>query len=67
VPYAAGMFSSQVTLLAAGFLLVIGAGGFWFFWVRRRGAKGELLPDARVSTLVFPPESKFQASAFPRQ
>ena len=35
-------------------------------WIRGRRGRGDLLPDAGVSTLVFPPESKFQASVLPR-
>ncbi len=65
--YAAIMFSSQVALLTAGFLIVMGAAGVGFFWIRGRRGRGDLLPDTRVSTLVFPPESKFQPSVFPRQ
>ena len=67
MPYAAGMLSSQVTLLTGGFLIVLGAGGVAFSWIRGRRPRGDLLPDTRVATLVFPPESKFQASVFPRQ
>jgi hypothetical protein len=60
------MFSSQVTLLTAGFLIVLVAGGVGL-WIRGRRGRGDLLPDTRVSTLVFPPETKFQPSVFPRQ
>jgi hypothetical protein len=60
------MFSHQVTLLTAGFLILLGA-GFGFFWIRGRQGRGRSLPDAGVSTLVFPPESKFQPSVLPRQ
>lgn len=53
--YAAIMFSSQVALLTAGFLIVIGAAGVGFFWIRGRRGRGDLLPDTRVSTWYFLP------------
>lgn len=66
VPYAESMFANQVTLLIAG-VLVLAAGGVSYLWIRRRRRAGDLLHDAGVSTLVFPPEAKFQPSGLPRQ
>lgn len=51
-------------LITALSLLCVGIIGF--FWIRGRRGRGDLLPDAGVSTLVFPPESKFQPSVLPR-
>ncbi|WP_427913371.1 hypothetical protein ACPWT1_22595 [Ramlibacter sp. MMS24-I3-19] len=49
------------TLLA---LLSATVGGL--VWIRARRDRDDVLPDAGVSTLVFPPESKFQPSELPR-
>lgn len=49
--------TSLLTLLAA----VIGG----VLWIRGRRDRDDVLPDAGVSTLVFPPESKFQPSVLP--
>jgi hypothetical protein len=42
------------------------AGILGFIWFRGRRSSGDLLPDAGISTLVFPPESKFRPSVLPR-
>lgn len=51
--------------LITGLLAVLGAGVGGVLWVRGRRGTDNVLPDAGVSTLVFPPESKFQASVLP--
>lgn len=53
-------------LLIAASLFLLCAGVIGFLWIRGRRGKGDLLRDAGVSTLVFPPESKFQQSVLPR-
>ena len=53
-------------LLITASLSLLCAGIIGFFWIRGRRGRGDLLPDAGVSTLVFPPESKFQQSVLPR-
>jgi hypothetical protein len=35
-------------------------------WMRAGRREGEVVHDPAVSTLVFPPESKFQHSVMPR-
>ena len=47
-------------------LIALCASVLGFLWIRGRQDRGDSLPDAGVSTLVFPPQSKFQASGFPR-
>ena len=37
-----------------------------FLWMRGSRGRVDSLRDAGVSTLVFPPQPKFQASGFPR-
>jgi hypothetical protein len=54
-------------LLTIALLFAFLAGLFGFIWFRGRRNRACLLPDAGVSTLVFPPESKFQPSVLPRQ
>lgn len=54
-------------MLLTGLLALLGAAfGGGFLWFRARRERDNVLPDAGVSTLVFPPESKFHASALPR-
>jgi len=53
-------------LVTIASLFVLFTGIFGFLWFRGRRSRGDLLPDAGVSTLVFPPESKFPPSVLPR-
>lgn len=54
-------------MLLTGLLALLGAGlGGGLLWFRARRGRDNVLPDAGVSTLVFPPESKFQASVLTR-
>jgi len=53
-------------LLTISSLIVFFVGIVGFIWLRGRRSRADLLPDAGVSTLVFPPESKFQPSVLPR-
>jgi hypothetical protein len=52
---------SVLTAALLTLLCVVG-----FLWIRGRRVGNEVLPDAQISTLVFPPESKFQSSVMPR-
>lgn len=52
-------------MLLTGLLAVLCAAFGGVRWARRRRRADNVLPDAGVSTLVFPPESKFQASVLP--
>jgi hypothetical protein len=54
------MFSVLTAALLA-LLCVLGV-----LWIKRREARNEVMPDARISTLVFPPESKFHSSVSSR-
>lgn len=49
--------TTLLTLLVASIVGVL--------WLRARRGRDDVLPDAGVSTLVFPPESKFQPSVLP--
>lgn len=51
--------------LITSLLAVLGAGVGGVLWMKGRRGSETVLPDAGVSTLVFPPESKFQASVLP--
>lgn len=51
--------SVSLALLCAG---LVGLG-----WVSARKARADALHDPTVSTLVFPPESKFRNSVQPRR
>jgi hypothetical protein len=52
-------------LLTIAFFALLCASVIGFFWVRGRRGRDHVLPDPRVSTLVFPPESKFRPSVLP--
>lgn len=52
-------------LLITSLLAVFGAAVGGVLWVKGRRGSENVLPDAGVSTLVFPPQSKFQASVLP--
>jgi hypothetical protein len=54
-------------LLTIASITALCAGVAGFFWLKGRRDRRDALPDAGVSTLVFPPESKFQPSVLPRQ
>ena len=55
-------------MLLTGLLALICAGfGGGVLWFRGRRSRDNELPDAGVSTLVFPPESRFPASVSSRR
>lgn len=51
-------------MLLAGALLALLCGGL-FLWMKAGRGRDDTLHDPAVSTLVFPPESKFQQSVLP--
>jgi len=55
VPFVSGLFA----LLCLGLLA--------YGWIRAGRVRDDSLRDAGVSTLVFPPESKFEQSVLPRR
>jgi hypothetical protein len=53
-------------ILATTLLVMLCVCILGIFGIRGCRSSGDSLPDAGVSTLVFPPQSKFQTSGFPR-
>jgi hypothetical protein len=53
-------------LPACGALAVIAGGVLGVRWMRADRARADVLHDPAVSTLVFPPESRFQHAVRPR-
>ena len=53
-------------LLAGAWLALVGLGWVGYAWISAARRRADVLHDPAVSTLVFPPESKFQSSVMQR-
>ena len=62
-----GAYANRGTPLAFALLALVCAGLIGFAWVRAGRGRVDGLHDPAVSTLVFPPESKFQQSVLPKR
>jgi hypothetical protein len=62
---AATAYSRFGALFGAGVLALLGLAALCARWLKSRRAQGAGLHDPGVSTLVFPPESKFHQSVLP--
>jgi hypothetical protein len=59
-------YRSGGALLAGAWLALFCVGLIGFFWIRASRRNADVFHDPAVSTLVFPPESKFQSSVMQR-
>ena len=62
----AGAYLSRGFPLVSGLLALAGVCLLALAWLHGRKRQSDVLSDPAMSTLVFPPESKFQASGLPR-
>jgi hypothetical protein len=62
-----GAFAHRGTPLTFALLALVCAGLIGFACARALRGRTDALHDPAVSTLVFPPESKFQQSVLPRR
>lgn len=62
-----GAYESRGTPLVSALLALACAGFVGFAWVKASRRKSDFLHDPAVSTLVFPPESKFPQSVLPKR
>jgi hypothetical protein len=64
-----GAYEVRGRPLASALLVLVCLGLVGFGWLKAGAGKGgaDDLQDAGVSTLVFPPESKFHESVLPRR
>jgi hypothetical protein len=60
-------YASRGIVLASALFALLCAGVVGAHCIRAARGRRVVLHDPAVSTLVFPPESKFQHSAFPRR
>jgi hypothetical protein len=58
-------YSKLGPLAGAGLLALLGVAAVGFSRLKAGRARGASLDDPAISTLVFPPESKFQPSVLP--
>lgn len=64
----AGAYLSRGAPIVSGLFVLASVSLITYGWVRaRRARNSDVLSDPAMSTLVFPPESKFQPSVLPRQ
>jgi uncharacterized membrane protein YjjB (DUF3815 family) len=59
-------YKSGGALLAGAWLALFCVGLIGAFWIHAYRKSADVFHDPAVSTLVFPPESKFQSSVMPR-